>query len=217
MSKRAPDLAVVEQLATSSSPEVGGTLDTLKVLGRVTWPEQAEVDDAAGELRTAVADLAAQASSAANVFASRSRLLSQALELHQTSGDIDCPVCGVGHLDQAWADATCEALSTEQAEVAALKAAQARLSAARREAQRLTTGMPSLPSINDAELTTLEPARLSATAWADAPTGDLELVDHLVSRFGAVAESMKALREQARLLVAAREDLWAPLALKLGH
>lgn len=87
--KRAPDIAAVEQLATGSAPEVGGTLDTLKVLGRVTWPEQAEVDDAAGELRTAVADLAAQASSAADVFASRSRLLSQALELHQTSGDID--------------------------------------------------------------------------------------------------------------------------------
>jgi ABC-type hemin transport system ATPase subunit len=215
--KRAPDLAAVEQLATGSAPEVGGTLDTLKVLGRVTWPEQAEVDDAAGELRTAVTDLAAQASSAVDVLASRSRLLSQALELHQSSGDIDCPVCGVGHLDQAWADATREALSTEQAEVAALNAAQARLSSARREARRLTTGLPPLPSIDDAELTTLEPARQYGKAWDDAPAGDLELVDHLLSKFSAVAESMKALQDQARLLVAAREDLWAPLALKLGH
>lgn len=189
---------------------MGGTRGNLRTLGRLTWPEQEEVDDAAGELRGAVTDLADQASSAVDVLANGSRLLFQALELHQASGDVDCPVCGVGHLDQAWADTTRETLSTEQAEVAALKAAQARLSAARREAQRLTTGMPSLPSINDAELTTLEPARLSATAWADAPTGDLELVDHLVSRFGAVAESMKALQDQARLLVAAREDLWAP-------
>ncbi len=55
------------------------TLIGLKALSRLTWPEQAEVDEAAGKLRTAIIDLTAQASSAADVLASRSRLLSQAL------------------------------------------------------------------------------------------------------------------------------------------
>lgn len=123
----------------------------------------------------------------------------------------------MGHLDQAWADETREALSTEQAEVAALKAAQTRLAAARRDARRLTTSLPSLPSIDDDELTTLEAARLAATTWADPPTGDLELADHLQARFSGVDHSLRALQDRARSLVVAREDLWAPLALKLGQ
>jgi hypothetical protein len=216
VAKRAPDLAAVEQLATGSAADAGGTLGGLRAIIRLTWPQETEVNAAAAGLRAAVTDLAALDGSAADVLASRSQLLSQALEIHQSSGDIDCPICGVGHLDQAWADATREALSTEQAEVAALKSAQVRVSAARREARRLVAGLP-LPRIDDAEVTTLESARSSASAWADAPAGDLELVDHLMSKFDAVVESMTALQEQARLLVAEREDLWAPLALKLGH
>ena len=55
-------------------------------------------------------------------------------------------------------------------------------------------------------------------AWLAAPTDNLALADHLATALQPLLESpTRPLREQATQLVADREDLWAPIALRLGE
>ncbi len=217
LAKRAPDRAAVQALATGSPGVPGGQLDKLRGLAQISWPAPADVELAADELRSAVGGLAGLASLATQLLASRSRLLTQALEMHRAHGEIDCPVCGVGRLDEDWAFATQAALDVDRSQTAGLRAAQDRLDAARRDARRLVDGVRPLPLIDDAELTEYDAAAQAQAVWSSAPAEDLGLADHLVSAAAPLAESYGPLQDQARQLVAAREDLWAPLALRLGQ
>ncbi len=217
LAKRAPNREAVQALATGGAGQSAGQLDKLRELARISWPAPADVAIATDELKSAVAGLAGLAGTAAQLLATRSRLLTQALDMHRSHGDIDCPVCGVGRLDEDWAASTQAALDADRSQTTELRAAQDQLDRARRDARRLVDGVRPLPLIDDAELTEYGAAAQAQAVWSSAPADDLGLADHLVSTSAAVAESYAALQEQAQDLVAAREDLWAPLALRLGQ
>ncbi len=138
--------------------------------------------------------------------------------MHRTHGDGPCPVCGVGQLDADWARRSSAALSAEQAELAELSVRPSDLlELARKRAWELIRRVAALPDVDDPDLTMLNPAAEARANWVAAPTDDLALADHLVATLAPLSERYADLREQAGQLVASREDLWAPLALRLGQ
>ncbi len=161
--------------------------------------------------------VAEHAASATDLLVERSLVLSQALGLHAVHGDMECPVCGVGLLDTTWAQQAKSALDAENAELADLRAARLRLDNARIRAQRLVNGVPELGNNDDDELTQFDAAATALTDWRAAPANDLELADHLVAAIDPLEQAFRNLRTQADSLLAAREDLWAPLAIQLGQ
>ena len=74
-----------------------------------------------------------------------------------------------------------------------------------------------MPAVDEPELTTLAAATAARAGWLAVPAVDLALADHVVATLPALTGAFAALREQATRLAAEREDLWAPLALRLGE
>ena len=180
-------------------------------------PEQVSTALAADRLRQAVAGVAAHAGTTAEIAARQARFLEEALALHDEYGDRPCPVCGVGPLDAEWARRSRAALDADRAGLAALRDARETLERCRKEVRDLIGRLPALPAVDEPELTTLAAATAARAGWLAAPADDLALADHVVATLPALAGAFAALREQATRLVAEREDLWAPLALRLGE
>ena len=74
-----------------------------------------------------------------------------------------------------------------------------------------------MPAVDEPELMTLAAATAARAGWLAVPAVDLALADHVVATLPALTGAFAAVREQATRLVAEREDLWAPLALRLGE
>ena len=217
LAKRPPHIAGIQALVTGSAVAESGSLAALRALVQLTTPDSQRVADTSELLGQAVSTVAAQAGTTAEIAAKHADLLSEALTLHRQHGDQPCPVCGVGRLDADWADRSRAALATEQAELTQLRAARDHLDRTRREARDLIRQIPPLPVVDDPELTTLPTAAEARTAWLAAPSDDLALANHLAAALPPLADSYAAVREQASRLLTDREDLWAPIALRLGE
>jgi hypothetical protein len=120
-------------------------------------------------------------------------------------------------LDADWARRSAAALSAERIELKELRVAKDVLEIARRRAGELIRTVSPLPDVDDPELTTLSSAIEARAAWVAAPTDDLSLADHLVATESLLIDAYSELRDQANQLVGNREDLWGPLALRLGQ
>ncbi|NKY59157.1 ABC transporter ATP-binding protein [Nocardia flavorosea] len=171
----------------------------------------------AKRLRTADAELAELESGADTPEPASTHLLEQALRLHTEHGDRDCPVCGTGRLDAAWAHAAQEAVRTDRQRSAQRKQATDDLELARIEAWGLLVRRPAALDEAPAELAEkVDSARTAWDAWTDrlrgrATVAALELADHLESRVEPLTAAIDDLREAAATELTAREDVWQPV------
>jgi ABC-type hemin transport system ATPase subunit len=168
-------------------------------------------------LRSAAQEEREEAQRTDMLAADRARLLESSLEFHDQHGDLRCPVCGQGTLDEHWVVAARAAL--ERAESAARD-----LTAARAESQQARSAVVALvrsvvrPPLADAELGALEAARVAYSDFAELPVGDdVALAEHVEATLPRLQAAYTELAQEAAALVQAREDAWSPVALRLAE
>ncbi|WP_149814621.1 AAA family ATPase [Serinicoccus marinus] len=214
----APDPAALRTLATGSQPQDSGPLAWLRSVIDLTGPRGEEVDTAATKLAAAIQGMVDAGVDRLERERRRVELREQALHLHAQLGDMTCPVCNAGELDDRWAESSRQHIAHERIKFAELDRAGQDLDLARRSAHSLVTPRP--VALNGSPLDGLADltrrARDAWDAWSASPSGDAELVTHLRERRGELEEALVALHTAAAAELKARQDLWTPLATRLA-
>ena len=181
-------------------------------------PSEDEVLAAAEALREAVQALADAGSVAALPLERRMQLLTSAITVHSHDGEMACPVCGEGQLDDARATALTTEVAALETELGSLKAARSQHTAAQHSAKSLLTPPPAslTGEVPEALAEAVAAAHAAWSAWGTAPAGDLDLVDHLLSQHEVVTRSLAALQELTRPALESRDDAWAGIATRLA-
>jgi len=218
--KHDQDFAALRALAAGVGTSTESTLaDPTHAVLQLSLPSAATVSDAGAALRTAIEDAASAGNSAASALERRMELLSAALEVQEHEGDSACPVCGVGHVDGAWAEQTRDEVRDAEQALAGLRQSSKALRAARSTAEGLISPLPSTLEHLVGDDTLGEAAELVRQRWVEwaiVPTGNLDLAGHLTAQHPLVLEAVDALQRDAREIVDARDDAWAAIATKLG-
>lgn len=213
--KQKPNLDLIGRIATGvSAPDELGS--QLRTLGELTVPNQDAAERPAQDLLEAVETLATAGDTASARASARSNLLEMALGLHGDHGDQSCPVCEVGVLDTSWRERATVQVATEQAELAAVRAAHQEL-ADKRRAARVLVGVPALPSFTgELQLSSIADADAALKAWSETPESDVELAQHLTSRVASTAAALTQLRDEAVSRMSERDDSWQGMAQRIA-
>jgi recombinational DNA repair ATPase RecF len=215
---RRPDLGALERLATGVSEPPSGDLVTLRTLASIAIPSLDEVRAAVAEWEAAQHSLAQSAGEETDALVRRISLLTHAVKHVQAAGPGACPVCGVGELDEAWAEHARREVDELNDQTATLRDARDRNRAA---VQRLRTILPPMPSALIAELREDVAGRVeTANAWQAVAEIDVLAADgppRLRDEYSALVNQIAELRKAADAERQRREDLWAPLARKLAE
>ena len=214
------DLDVVERvLSGSSAVEEDQPLDILRRLVTLDAPDDEMVDSVRAQLAEAYTQLTAIAGSDAARAERLLKALTDVLAIHEHDGVQACPVCGMGTIDAAWAEAAQEHHARLRQEAHEAQAAHK----ARRDAldavQQLCASMPNV--LGQAESVGIDASATIAAwrAWTSAPDGAPSLPDlaeRLALHSEALRTAVEALRERARIELERRHDLWRPLSDRLG-
>lgn len=222
--KSSPEVAALRALATGSTTVDRGPIPGLRSLAALESPTTGqEAADAARRLETAVAALADAGAEVSARQMARLTVLEQALEVHAAHGEMSCPVCHSGTLDDQWAATSRAFVARQREELVGLSAARQTFDLALGAARRLIAPRPA--ALNRPPLPELEPAVLTARtawdAWADAPRGDdasaaTALADHLELHQDELIGRLEELRVAASEKLAQLDDQWQPLATQIG-
>jgi DNA repair exonuclease SbcCD ATPase subunit len=217
LSARRLDTPALRALATGRAPDEDGTTARLRAVMQVSLPSRAATAAAAERLTDAVAALASAGDAATEALERRAAVLRAAVDLHAHDGDMPCPVCGQGRLDQGRVDGLHEELERTAQHVASLRRARRELQDARNDARSLVTAPPTAlgaPLPDDLE-GPLARARDAWSSWSSAPDDDLALAAHLTGPVPA-REELEALQSAARSALDARDEAWTAVATRLA-
>jgi len=211
------DTKAMRDLATGVSA-VDSDAMRLRILSSLSVGKADESRQAAANLRDAVAEMAAASDDAAQALELLTKFKQTALELHAHQGDMPCPVCGKGFIDTSWATATTAEIEQNTAMLKKITAARQRLQAARTAARRcLSDPPPVLQQDPPSEVAEHVQAALAAwTRWADGPSDDLALAEHLERTWPTLESVVAELVSRATETAGERDDAWAPLATRLA-
>ncbi len=217
---RAWDLDEVADMLAGGPSTAGdlGRIDVLNGLRALAAPEREAVVGVVARLRAADEQLERVAGTDADRARRTARLLDDALALHATHGDGDCPVCGrTGALTAAWreeAEAEVRALRQQAADA---EAAERAARDARQDGHALLARVPSILDRGPSAGVDTAPLAAAWTRWAEGC--DLEelvpLADHLETSHAVLAAHIADVKEAARAELARREDRWRPVAVRL--
>ena len=211
LSGRIWDLNAVEGLTVSAAPD--DTSEALRRWAQLTIPGSNAVESLAAELREAGDAVRAHETTEAGRAARVGSLLDLALAEHRDHGDVDCPVCGKGKLDQNWEKEATRQLAELEAVAEAYKTATATLARVVRDASALVA--LSLPV--DTEGVDTGPLRRAVEKWIDLPEETEALADHLAKLYPAITKEVVGVAKTATALLREREDKWQPIGLALGR
>lgn len=218
LKKTTPDTAAIRGLATGVTMPDRGTIASLRALAQLQAPDPGGVAMAATRLRGAVSAMAKAGEAEAARRVARLDVRRQALLLHAQHGEQSCPVCNQGTLDDAWAAASRDLVTHEEAELKELSDARAELAAARQalraHVQRRPAPTDHAPVEEVEEL--LTSLRSTWAAYESVPDGDLDLADHLEMYAEELATATGAVRASATAALAERDDAWGPLAARVA-
>lgn len=184
----------------------------LRALTETRIPSRQDVDEAVGNLRSAITDAARQLDDSLLGEDRRTALLQQALEFHYRHGDDSCPVCGDGFLDEEWSQRVLAQLAENADRLAAARRARNAVRHHGQEIRDIVARVPAFTAPTDAGLSTLPRAQAAHTRWAKLPEDDSALADHVAAAYTELADSVSTLRAEAAELLAAHEGAWTPLA-----
>jgi ABC-type hemin transport system ATPase subunit len=214
VSRRKPNVSAVRPLITDGAAST--VPPTWQQAQRLTCPTAEEVSDKCAAVRSAAKSAREEAERSDALAADRSRLLEMSLAFYESHGDQQCPVCGKGPLDSAWAVAARAALEQDQSAASDLTAARAATDQARAALVDMVRAVPRPPLV-DAELTTLAAASVARERFAELPINDdLALAEHVEAALPDLDRAYTALRQEATELIKARDDAWGPVALALA-
>ena len=211
--KRAP-LDDVRALVTGADDLQ--VVSALRALTELDTPTLDEIDSAARRLHEAVQAVVDAAAGLAEGTRERVDLLNAALRYHDHVGDGSCPVCGEGTIDGEWAERTRQTIAASETAMSDYRSATAELKQARADADGLLERCHTVDEVPGVELTALAGYNDAVTVARQKPDGDTDLAAHLETTLTDVAAAADALRQQAADAVAARESVWAPIAVQLG-
>jgi ABC-type lipoprotein export system ATPase subunit len=217
LKRRSLDTAALERLAAGVSEPPSGDLAVLRELAALTVPTIEHTQTAVTEYEDALRALADLSSEATEALARRSTLLRHAVAHVDATGTQQCPLCGVGTLDEAWVERAREELSDLDEQAGALRAAKGAYDAATR---RLGSLVPPMPRVLEAPMDEDVAERAGvAQAWRAAhemdvtsPDGPRRLLD-AVRVLVPLATELRSVADAERLR---REDLWTPLARQIA-
>lgn len=211
-----PDCAAIRALATGVGGKEDLTITSLRALAQMPWPVDANA--VADQLRKAVGALSTASDERLQSLQRQLDVWRAAVDLHGHVGDGPCPVCGQGRLDTATAERLREDAAAAQSALAQLSACQNQLNAARRSAIDIVTPPPrALVDQPPAAVSTLCAEVAAAwTAWAERPSDDLALADHLEQVGPALARKVGELRDAAAAELDRLDSTWQPHASRLS-
>lgn len=218
VSARNLDSAALRALATGTAPEEDGTGARLRMVMQLSVPGRETTGPAAMRLTAAVGAVAREGERATASLERRADVVRAALTVHSHDGDMPCPVCAVGTLDEARAARLREELERSDNELRSLHGARRELDAARAHARSLLAPVPfalTTPLPDGLESLRLV-ARETWSSWSEAPEDDLRLADHIAGGAGPLLAALTALRSSAESALAARDDAWSPVAARLA-
>lgn len=213
------DLDRLGALATGTSADQASLISLLGLAAREKGPDVALAAQTAEGLRfaaKAMRDLAQQEAGRAAELAS---LLQSALTLTGKTDDTACPVCETPDvIDADWRERTAAEVTRLRESAKALQEAQRLQRELERGAQALCGAPPVWlvdPRLDEA---VAGPAREAWKAWRDGQRiEDADaLAKHLDERAAPLADTLVSLAAWAEREIAARQDVWQPIAQKLG-
>ncbi|CAO5241405.1 ATP-binding protein [Frankia sp. AgKG'84/4] len=207
--KPGPDLAALERLLADLPSAQDGDLAELRQLADLQGPDLDRVDEAARRLRDALAAATAVTGTNAEDASLRAELLSQALRHRERhAGGEACPVCGTERvLDDAWARRAAAQITELLDESRVVRTANARLLLAETGLKTLIVSPPAVPPALAAVWQAWEACR--------ARTDLAALADEALGTARTLVRACAAARDQARVLLAERDDRWRPLLASL--
>ena len=219
LSGKSFDLDRLGALATGTSTDQASLLSLLGLAAREQGPDVAAAAQMAEGLRfaaKAMRDLAAQEAGRSAEIAG---LLQSALTLTQKTGETSCPVCETPDvIDAAWRERTTAEVTRLRESAKALQDAQTLQRQLERTAQAACGAAPAW--LNDGRLDAeiAGPVREAWQAWRDGQKLEDpdKLAAHLETRAKPLAAAVSALAAWATREIAARQDVWQPIAQKLG-
>jgi recombinational DNA repair ATPase RecF len=213
------DLDRLGELATGTNPDQASLLALLVQVTREKGPDPAMAAQLAEALRFAAKSMRDLAAQEAGRSAEVAALLQAALTLTEKTKDTACPVCDTPDvIDAEWRERTAAEVTRLRESAKALQDAQ-RL---QREMERNAQAMCAAPPVwladprLDADVATA--ARDAWKTWRDGQKiEDADaLAAHLEKRAAPLASAVAALAAWAEREIAARQDVWQPIAQKLG-
>jgi ABC-type lipoprotein export system ATPase subunit len=135
---------------------------------------------------------------------------------HEHVGDTDCPLCGQGRLDADWAQQARADIASSEEALGEYRKADVELTGARAAVIQLLGRLHAVDAVAGVDLPGLPTFNDAAATATQAPTEDAALATHLEASLVAVADVAETLRAQAAEALSAREDIWAPLAGRVG-
>ncbi|OZG26380.1 hypothetical protein BH683_023705 [Williamsia sp. 1138] len=215
LKKRPPDLDAVTALVSGADSPQTILVAKLRAIAEISVPDLDDVVSATSLLRQKESKALALADQALDAAEHRSTLLRQALKYRDTVDDEQCPVCGMGVLDDGWKQHTRDFLAIEDQRLSDYRTAQTELKQARAAAEALFSGLVAVAPIDGVQLPSLE-AYSAAVADARARPSDVALADHADQVMPMVAEALAELQAEATAAAASLEDAWAPIAVKIN-
>jgi recombinational DNA repair ATPase RecF len=214
---RTPSLALLAELAAGAA-EVDGTIGRLRELASLRGPDLDAVRRVAGQLEDAQAEASDHTGTDAARDLEVADLLGAARRVHAEHGDGDCPVCGKGQLDGAWAEMAARREQELRNSAAQVQRAQAAVAAAERALGELIRPAPGI--VERGGVVGVEVAGLlrAYDAWEAVPRQPepWNRASALLTAADDLAAATTAVREEAATLLRAREDAWRPFAVRLA-
>lgn len=216
--KTQPNSGALRELATGAQAADTGTLGTLRSLAMLTGPDGDSMAEVSDNLRAAVAGMVTAGEAELARRVARLTIRKHALQAHEKFGDMTCPVCAGSHLDAAWAESTRLDVERQSRDLGDLEAARATLDLARGKARSHIQPPPNVLNIEHLPgiAATVAQARHAWDIWSAAPTGDLDLAQHLDLHAGTLISALDDVRGQASEELQARQDAWGPVAIKIA-
>jgi energy-coupling factor transporter ATP-binding protein EcfA2 len=199
----------------------GAELGTLRALCTLRVPEDTAIDAALDALTVARDELAALAGTDAAHAASLVALLETALRHDERHQEADCPVCGTeGVIDERWRAQTAQEVGRLAAAARGVEDAQRKVTAAQQRVADLLPPVPP-PVVGRARDLDLDPGKLEQAweQWAQARVraGDPEAEALLRATLAGVQTATGVLSAAAEEELDRREDVWRPVAKRLGE
>lgn len=213
------DLGLLSRIVTGEEEEADEKTDiqVLRQLAGLEPPPKLRIEEHIRELRKTGAELAGFSGSDVERDRRVAELLQETLDLHAAHGEMDCPVCGEGRIDDSWHERTVESLDVLRDRVAAY---QVILTAAKAAFEKAREAIHPAPSSlrQGARLGVDTSSGIEAfERWNDlegvkSPT---ELADHLKNNYPTLEAALELVREDAAAELEHRQSLWQPVATLL--
>ncbi|GLZ32434.1 hypothetical protein Lesp02_46220 [Lentzea sp. NBRC 105346] len=210
-----PDLDAIADLALGADVG-GGGMPLLHHVIDIQLPGEDEVERCRENLDAALGAVTVVATDNAQDSLRCSEILRLAMQLHESGGNAQCPVCDLGRLDGLWHAKAAERADRLATAAAELHTAADRLDVAVAATRALCQPPPDALAQASGVLDTS--AVLNAwIAWQDCAAIDdpVRLRSELFDRYAELVVALDALRAVAQEQIDRRDLVWRPMAMAL--